>query len=147
MRSSGRKTSPERIGPCKTVIAAAISTIQATRSCRCLVTGPSIRVMSTPPGIPRGCRAVRTNADDCTMRHGTIGPMIDLQSLLEATHGRLAGPAVITTFHDWCYDSRLARPGQIFVAIRTDRRDGHAFIQDAIAKGCTGVLCERPPDP
>ena len=73
--------------------------------------------------------------------------MIDLRGLLEATHGRLAGPTVATDFHDWCYDSRLARPGQIFVAIRTDRRDGHAFIQDAIAKGCTGVLCERPSTP
>lgn len=73
--------------------------------------------------------------------------MIDLQSLLEATHGRLAGPTLTAVFHDWCYDSRLARPGQIFVAIRTDRRDGHAFIQDAVARGCTGVLCERPPEP
>jgi alanine racemase len=73
--------------------------------------------------------------------------MIHLQGLLEATRGRLAGPVVSTVFHDWCYDSRLARAGQIFVAIRTDRRDGHAFIQDAVARGCTGVLCEREPEP
>lgn len=73
--------------------------------------------------------------------------MIDLQGLLAATHGRLAGPTFTAAFHDWCYDSRLARPGQIFVAIRTDRRDGHAFIQDAVARGCTGVLCERLPEP
>ena len=71
--------------------------------------------------------------------------MIELAALVEATGGRLTGTADATTFSDWCYDSRLARPGQIFVAVRTERRDGHAFIADAIAAGCTGVLCERPP--
>ena len=73
--------------------------------------------------------------------------MIELAGLLEAIHGRLAGPAVTTSFGDWCYDSRLAQPGQCFVAVKTERRDGHAFIGDAVAKGCTGVVCERSPGP
>jgi Alr-MurF fusion protein len=71
--------------------------------------------------------------------------MIELEALVEATGGRVEGAAGARSFSDWCYDSRLARPGEIFVAIRTERRDGHQFIADALAAGCTGVLCERPP--
>ena len=73
--------------------------------------------------------------------------MIELGALLETTGARLAGAARATTFSDWCYDSRLAQPGQIFVAVKTERRDGHAFIEDAVRGGCTGVLCERAPEP
>jgi alanine racemase len=73
--------------------------------------------------------------------------MIELPMLLESTGGRLDGPPAPTRWADWCYDSRLARSGQIFVAIKTERRDGHAFILDAVKGGCTGVLCERSPGP
>lgn len=71
--------------------------------------------------------------------------MIELEQLVEATGGRIVGPIVNPAFEDWCYDSRLAQPGQLFVAVKTGRRDGHAFIDDAVAHGCTGVLCEVPP--
>ncbi len=70
--------------------------------------------------------------------------MIHLDDLL-AQGGALHGDARATTFTDFCYDSRLAQPGQIFLAVRTERRDGHAFIADAVRGGCAGVLCERPP--
>ena len=73
--------------------------------------------------------------------------MIELTTLLETTGGQLDGPAGATSFPDWCYDSRLAQNGQIFVAVKTERRDGHAFIADAVHNGCTGVLCERSPGP
>ncbi|MBA3944319.1 MAG: alanine racemase [Herpetosiphonaceae bacterium] len=69
--------------------------------------------------------------------------MIELDELLQAG-GTLCGPVFEHTFADWCYDSRLAEPGQCFVALRTERRDGHAFIRDALARGCTGVLCSQP---
>src|SRR3712207_5645408 len=35
----------------------------------------------------------------------------------------------------------------MFVAVKTERRDGHAFIGDAVQRGCAGVLCERSPGP
>src|ERR671932_1056897 len=79
--------------------------------------------------------------------YATIGRMIELTTLLETTGGQLDGPAGATSFPDWCYDSRLAQKGQIFVAVKTERRDGHAFIADAVHNGCTGVLCERSPGP
>jgi hypothetical protein len=47
--------------------------------------------------------------------------MIHLDDLLAATRGRLAGAAVVTSFSSFCYDSRLVQPGQLFLAIGTDR--------------------------
>lgn len=41
------------------------------------------------------------------------------------------------------YDSRQAGPGQLFVAMRGRQRDGHAFIPDAVGRGCAGLLVER----
>ncbi|HEX6290857.1 MAG TPA: alanine racemase [Herpetosiphonaceae bacterium] len=71
--------------------------------------------------------------------------MIQLEDLLATTGGVLSGLPTAREFADFCYDSRLAASGQLFLAVKTERRDGHAFIADAVRGGCTGVLCERPP--
>jgi UDP-N-acetylmuramoyl-tripeptide--D-alanyl-D-alanine ligase len=42
-------------------------------------------------------------------------------------------------------DSRRARPGSLFVAMRGEQRDGHDFIPDAIARGAAAILAERAP--
>ncbi|MSQ35673.1 MAG: UDP-N-acetylmuramoyl-tripeptide--D-alanyl-D-alanine ligase [Dehalococcoidia bacterium] len=42
-------------------------------------------------------------------------------------------------------DSRLAQPGDLFVALRGEHTDGHEFAADALARGAAGVLCERVP--
>ncbi|MCL5676863.1 MAG: UDP-N-acetylmuramoyl-tripeptide--D-alanyl-D-alanine ligase, partial [Firmicutes bacterium] len=56
--------------------------------------------------------------------------------------GRLRGSpdAVITGAAS---DSRRARPGDLFVAIRGERVDGHDFVPTAVAQGATAVLVER----
>jgi UDP-N-acetylmuramoyl-L-alanyl-D-glutamate--2,6-diaminopimelate ligase len=41
-------------------------------------------------------------------------------------------------------DSRRLDPGQVFVAVRGDRHDGHAFITQAMERGAAGVVVERP---
>ena len=41
-------------------------------------------------------------------------------------------------------DSREARPGALFVALRGEHTDGHRFIGDAIARGCEAVVTEEP---
>ncbi len=71
--------------------------------------------------------------------------MIRLDDLLLASGGHVHGPLGPTTFDGFCFDSRLVRPGQLFLALRTDRRDGHDYIGHACRGGATGVLCERPP--
>lgn len=40
-------------------------------------------------------------------------------------------------------DSRTAKPGQLFVAIRGERFDGHQFIGEVAAAGVAGVVCEE----
>ncbi len=72
--------------------------------------------------------------------------MIDLDDLLAATGGRLLGAPAATAFDAFCYDSRLVRPGQLFLAVKTERADGHDYILDACRGGATGVLCQAPPD-
>jgi Alr-MurF fusion protein len=72
--------------------------------------------------------------------------MIQLTDLLVATGGRLHGSVAAAVFDAFCYDSRLAQPGQLFIAVKTERADGHAYIRDALGRGVTGVLCQQPPE-
>ncbi len=43
-------------------------------------------------------------------------------------------------------DSRRVRPGDLFVALRGARVDGHTFARDAAAAGARAVLAERVPE-
>ena len=72
--------------------------------------------------------------------------MIYLEDLLEATGGRVHGPVVARTFPDFCYDTRLLNEGELFLAVVTDRGDGHDYVLDAARYGAAGVLCQRPFD-
>lgn len=45
-------------------------------------------------------------------------------------------------FEGVCTDSRAVRPGDMFVALRGERFDGHAFVAEAAAKGCGAVVVE-----
>ena len=45
------------------------------------------------------------------------------------------------------YDSRLATPGSLFVAIRGFVHDGHDFIGDALDNGARAVVTERDVEP
>jgi UDP-N-acetylmuramoyl-tripeptide--D-alanyl-D-alanine ligase len=43
----------------------------------------------------------------------------------------------------FCHDSRRCREGEVFLAIRTDRADGHRFLVDAQHHGAMAALVER----
>ncbi len=45
-----------------------------------------------------------------------------------------------------CYFSKEAGPHMLFVAISGYHTDGHQFIQEAMNRGATAVLCERAPE-
>jgi Alr-MurF fusion protein len=75
--------------------------------------------------------------------------MIVLDDLLLACRESGAstrGPVFARTFGAIAYDSRNLRPGDLFVAVRTDRADGHDFVEEACRRGASGVLVERPID-
>jgi UDP-N-acetylmuramoyl-L-alanyl-D-glutamate--2,6-diaminopimelate ligase len=43
------------------------------------------------------------------------------------------------------FDSRLCEAGDVFVAIRGNKSDGHDFIEQVIKKGVAAVVCEKLP--
>lgn len=42
-----------------------------------------------------------------------------------------------------CIDSRQVKPGHLFVAIRGEKMDGHAFAKDVEAQGAVAILCQQ----
>lgn len=51
-----------------------------------------------------------------------------------------SAPAPVSGF---AIDSRAIRPGEMFVALRTERRDGHDFLAAAAAQGASAALVAR----
>ncbi|MEM8779483.1 MAG: UDP-N-acetylmuramoyl-tripeptide--D-alanyl-D-alanine ligase [Cyanobacteria bacterium P01_G01_bin.49] len=41
-------------------------------------------------------------------------------------------------------DSRTIKPGEVFLALRGEKFDGHLFVEQAINKGAIAVICETP---
>lgn len=74
------------------------------------------------------------------MIRGRVEPYMTLEEILEVTGGRLVsgipegGPSGVST------DTRTILPGQLFVALKGERYDGHDFLSTALAKGAWGAL-------
>ena len=88
-----------------------------------------------------------TLLDSPDVRSGVrVPPTIRLEDLLAATGGRLLGPgpAASFSFTGASVDSRRITPGSVYVALRGERVDGHAFIADAIRAGAVAAIVERP---
>ncbi|MDP6757814.1 MAG: alanine racemase [Chloroflexota bacterium] len=71
--------------------------------------------------------------------------MIYLGDLLDATGAAAPPEGLPERFAGFAFDSRRVREGDLFVAIRTDRGDGHDFTGEALRAGAAAVLCEKPP--
>ena len=62
--------------------------------------------------------------------------------------GEIEGAALVRgnpelTVRSLTCDSRLARPGSLFVCLRGARCDGHDFLPEAARRGALAALCER----
>ncbi len=70
-------------------------------------------------------------------------PLFNPDRLAAWTQGRWTTPptAPVTGFTN---DTRRLRTGQMFVALKTGRRDGHEFLGAARAAGAAGALVSRP---
>lgn len=67
-----------------------------------------------------------------------------LENLLDGTDAVVRGElAPGTVFVDFQRDARQARPGDLFIALRGERFDGHDFVADAAAAGATAALVSR----
>ena len=68
--------------------------------------------------------------------------MIYLDLLLKATHGTLHYIGKQDTFSSFSHDTRQLVPGELFVAVRGERSDGHDYVLDALRGGASGVMVE-----
>lgn len=46
---------------------------------------------------------------------------------------------------DVCFDSRKAREGSLFIAVRGTQTDGHAFLAQVVEQGAVAIVCEKFP--
>ncbi len=62
-----------------------------------------------------------------------------LQWAAEGMNGRIVGDATgeITSV---CIDSRQAKPGALFFALKGEHSDGHAFVAQALRAGAIAVV-------
>ncbi len=68
--------------------------------------------------------------------------MIFLDHLLSATSGSLLYTGKHTHFDTFNQDSRQLLPGELFVAVRGERGDGHDYLLEATRRGAAGLLVE-----
>jgi UDP-N-acetylmuramoyl-tripeptide--D-alanyl-D-alanine ligase len=71
--------------------------------------------------------------------------MLNLGEVLLATRGELNGNWRATSFSRLVIDSREVIPDCLFVAIKGQKHDGHAFVGQALDSGAAAALVERPP--
>ncbi|MCS7051688.1 MAG: Mur ligase family protein, partial [Thermomicrobium sp.] len=69
--------------------------------------------------------------------------VIGLRDVLHGTKGILRGSAAPDLlFRRVWHDSRTSEPGDLFVALRGERHDGHDFVPEAVRRGASGALVE-----
>ena len=70
--------------------------------------------------------------------------MMKLSAIALWTHGRLLGSDVEVT--GVAIDTRKLKPGDLFVAIKGERADGHDYLTEAAARGAVAALVTRKVD-
>ncbi|WP_456431086.1 UDP-N-acetylmuramoyl-tripeptide--D-alanyl-D-alanine ligase [Thermosulfuriphilus sp.] len=68
------------------------------------------------------------------------------RDVVEATQGSLLSGDMGVVFSSVGTDSRKVIPGELFVALKGPRFDGHDFVAAAIESGASGALVERWPE-
>lgn len=69
--------------------------------------------------------------------------MFDALELEEDADGHWVNggkPSLVTGFS---FDSRNLKPGEIFLALKTENRDGHDYLNSAFSNGASGAIVER----
>ena len=67
--------------------------------------------------------------------------MLDLETAARALGATRIGPNA--TFNGVTTDSRQIQPADLFVALRGERFDGHAFVDAALSSGAAAALIEQ----
>ncbi|MEM1344594.1 MAG: UDP-N-acetylmuramoyl-tripeptide--D-alanyl-D-alanine ligase [Pseudomonadota bacterium] len=70
-------------------------------------------------------------------------PLWQAEEAAAATSGKAEGFA---TLHGISIDTREIAPGDLFVALQGEARDGHAFVAEALAKGAAAAMVTHRPE-
>lgn len=71
---------------------------------------------------------------------------LSLKELVTAIQGDLVGDLSECLFKGISTDSRSIKAGDVFLALKGERFDGHDYILDAFRKGASGVILEKIPE-
>jgi UDP-N-acetylmuramoyl-tripeptide--D-alanyl-D-alanine ligase len=85
-----------------------------------------------------------TLLDSPVVRSVVSVPAIRIDDLVPIVTGRLDRPTSVTTIRGASVDSRRVTPGSMYVALRGERVDGHAYVVDALRNGAVAALVARP---
>src|SRR6266498_4809449 len=85
----------------------------------------------------------RARARQAPTERKDYASMIPLDTLLTATNGILHSSSNQTSFTAFSHDSRQILSGEMFVAVRGLRGDGHDYLLDALERGAAGLLVEE----
>ncbi len=69
--------------------------------------------------------------------------MFSVNELLQVTGGWLLKGKPVFTVPGLSIDSRTIRSGELFVALKGDRFDGHAFLPEVFKKGARGAIVDQ----
>ena len=71
---------------------------------------------------------------------------ISLDDVRAYTGGRIVFDQGPRAYRRICTDSREARTGDLFIALKGERFDGHVFLDQALEAGVGGLIVEQPPE-
>ncbi len=94
--------------------------------------------MARPPTQFRALRVAMPQLTD------QAGLTWTIEEILRATNGQLTGRWPRTALGPVTINSRSLVPGEVFVAIRGARLDGHHFVDEAVARGASCLIVSRP---
>jgi len=69
--------------------------------------------------------------------------LFDAKFLARACDGQWLSGSPASPVSGFCFDTRELKPGDLFIAIKTDSRDGHDFLEDAREKGALAALVQE----
>ena len=67
-----------------------------------------------------------------------------IEQMAQIMQGSAHGQAEITTKTIFQFDSRQINSGDIFLALKGEKADGHEFVSDASARGASLSIVNRP---
>lgn len=74
---------------------------------------------------------------------------IKIEEVLRATHGELKTlyptPSTLNPIKGVSIDSRTIKPGELFVALKGNKHDGHSFVKQAFDKGAAAAIVSQLP--